>query len=252
MHNTLKGKLQRGEQTVGAWISSGSPNAVDLLRNLPFDWFLLDMEHSPIGIETVGQMIQVLNGSSITPIVRVGEIDQALFKAVLDAGAHGVLVPLVNSAEEAERAVRFCKYPPEGVRGLAAAKASDYGLSLASYIRTANDEITIMVQIETAEALENVSEIVSVKGVDLAFVGPSDLTMNLGLLDERSNPRVAEAMLKVVKACDDAGKVPGVMATTLEEARLAVERGFRFIALGADTRYMTMGARAFLQSVGRT
>ncbi len=251
MQNTLRRKLGNGERTFGAWISSGSPNAVDLLRNLPFDWFVIDMEHSPVGIETVGQMIQVLNGSVVTPIVRVGQTDQALIKAVLDAGAHGVLVPLVNSAEEAERAVRFSKYPPVGVRGLAAAKASDYGLSLASYIRTANQETSVIVQIETAEALERVSEIVSVKGVDMAFVGPSDLTLNLGLVDDRSNPKVAEAMVKVVKACDDAGKVAGVMATSLDEARLAVKRGFRFIALASDVRYIAMGAKSFLEAVGR-
>lgn len=103
MQNTLKRKLERNEAAVGTWISSGSPTVVDLLRKLPFDWFVFDMEHSPISIETVGRMIQVLNGSTATPLVRVGQIDQALFKIVLDTGAHGMVVPLVNSPEEAER-----------------------------------------------------------------------------------------------------------------------------------------------------
>jgi len=252
LQNTMKRKLERNETVVGAWISSGSPNMVDLLKELPFDWFLLDMEHSVITIETVGSMIQVLNGSSATPLVRVGQIDQAIFKSVLDAGAHGVMVPLVNTVEEAERAVRFCKYPPSGVRGLAGAKASDYGLSLGSYIRTANDETTIIAQIETPQAVQNIREILSVRGVDIAFVGPSDLTMNMGFLDDRSNPRVTEAMLTVVKACGDAGKVAGVMATTLDEARLAVQRGFRFVALGTDMKYATVGATSFLSTVGRS
>ncbi len=252
MQNTLKRKLERNEAAVGTWISSGSPTVVDLLRKLPFDWFVFDMEHSPISIETVGRMIQVLNGSTATPLVRVGQIDQALFKIVLDTGAHGMVVPLVNSPEEAERAVRFCKYPPTGVRGVAATKASDYGLSLGSYIRTANDETTVIAQIETPQAVESIREIVAVKGVDIAFVGPSDLTMTMGLLDDRSNPKVAEAMLKVVKACDEAGKAAGVMASTLDEARLAVQRGFKFISLASDMRHVTMGARSFLESVGRT
>jgi 2-keto-3-deoxy-L-rhamnonate aldolase RhmA len=251
LENTLKRKLEKKEIAVGAWISSGSPNLVDLLRSLAFDWFVLDMEHSPITIETVGQMIQVLNGSAATPIVRVGQIDQALFKIVLDTGAYGLVVPLVNTAEEAERAVLFCKYPPMGVRGVAASKVSDYGMSLGKYIRTANDETTVIAQIETPQALQNIREIVSVKGIDVAFVGPSDLTMTMGLLDDRSNPKVAEAMLKVVKACDDAGKTAGVMALSLEEARLAVQRGFRFVSLATDMKYATLGARSFLETVGR-
>ncbi len=251
MENTLKRKLEKKELAVGAWISSGSPNVVDLLRSLAFDWFVFDMEHSPITIETVGRMIQVLNGSTATPIVRVGQIDQALFKIVLDTGAYGVVVPLVNTAEEAERAVLFCKYPPMGVRGVAASKVSDYGMSLGRYIRTANDETTVIAQIETPQALENIREIVSVKGVDVAFVGPTDLTMTMGLLDDRSNPKVAEAMLRVVKACDDAGKTAGVMALSLEEARLAIQRGFRFVSLATDMKYVTVGARSFLEAVGR-
>jgi len=194
---------------MGAWISSGSPNSLDLLRNFSFDWFLFDMEHSAITIETVAHMVQVLNGSSAAPLVRVGQIDQAAFKIVLDAGAQGIIVPLVNTVEEAERAVKFCKYPPLGVRGVAATKASEYGLSLGKYIRSANDETTVIAQIETPLAVDNIAKIVAVEGVDVAFVGPSDLTMTLGLLDDRTNPKVVEAMAKVVKACDDAGKVQG-------------------------------------------
>ena len=251
MQSTLKKKLGNNESAIGAWISSGSPNLVDLLRKLNFDWFVFDMEHSSISIETVGRMIQVLNGSTITPLVRVGQIDQALLKIVLDTGAHGVVVPLVNTAEEAERAVRFCKYPPQGVRGVAATKSSDYGMSLSNYIRTANEETTIIAQIETPQAVDNINEILAVKGVDVAFVGPSDLTMTMGLVDDRSNPKVTEAMLKVVKACEDAGKTAGTMATSLDEAKLAVQRGFKFISLASEMRFATMGARAFLEAAGR-
>ncbi|MDA4113938.1 MAG: aldolase/citrate lyase family protein [Thaumarchaeota archaeon] len=251
MQNTLKKKLGNGESAIGAWISSGSPNLVDLLRKLNFDWFVFDMEHSAISIETVGRMIQVLNGSTITPLVRVGQIDQAVLKVVLDSGAQGVVVPLVNTVEEAERAVRFCKYPPQGVRGVAATKASDYGMSLSNYIRTANEETAIIAQIETPQAVDNIKEILSVKGVDVAFVGPSDLTMTMGLMDDRSNPKVTEAMLKVLKACQDAGKTAGTMATSLDETKFAVQRGFRFISLASEMRFATMGARAFLEAAGR-
>lgn len=252
MENSVKRKLARGEIAAGAWISSGSPNSLDLLRNFAFDWFVFDMEHSPISIETVSHMVQVLNGSEATPLVRVSLIDQGLFKSALDSGAQGLVVPLVNTVEEAERAVRFCKYPPRGIRGVAGSKASDYGLTLGKYIRNANDETMLIAQIETPQAVEEIKGIAAVDGVDVAFVGPSDLTMTLGLLDDRANPRVVEAMMKVVKACDDAGKVAGVMATTIEEATLAVQRGFRFISLASDMKYITMGAQSFLETVGRT
>jgi 2-keto-3-deoxy-L-rhamnonate aldolase RhmA len=252
LENVMKKKLAKGETCVGAWISSGSPNVLDLLRNLSFDWFLFDMEHSAISIETVAHMVQVMNGSSASPIVRVGQIDQGVFKIVLDAGSQGLVVPLVNTVEEAERSVRFAKYPPRGIRGVAASKATDFGLNLAKYIRTANDETMVIAQIETPQAIDNIKEIVAVDGVDVAFVGPSDLTMTLGLIDDRLNPKVTEAMMKVVKACDDAGKAAGVMATSLEETKLAVQRGFRFIALASDMRYVTMGARSFLEAAGRS
>jgi 2-keto-3-deoxy-L-rhamnonate aldolase RhmA len=252
LENNVKKKLARGEIAAGAWISSGSPNSLDLLRNFAFDWFVFDMEHSPISIETVSRMVQVLNGSAAAPLVRVSLIDQGLFKSALDAGAQGLVVPLVNTVEEAERAVRFCKYPPQGIRGVAGGKANEYGLSLGKYIRTANQETMVIAQIETPQAVDEIKGIVAVDGVDVAFVGPSDLTMTLGLLDDRSNPKVVEAMLKVVKACDDAGKVAGIMATTVEEARLAVQRGFRFISLASDMSYIVVGAKSFLATVGRT
>ncbi len=252
MESALARKLRAHETVIGTWISSGSPNVVDVLRNLRFDWFVLDMEHSPISVETVAAMIQVLNGSKITPLVRVGEIDQALFKSVLDSGAHGLVVPMVNTAEEAERAVRFCKYPPRGVRGVAAVKASDYGFSMADYIRTANDQVTLIVQIETPEALQNVGEILAVEGVDVAFVGPSDMTMSLGLVDDRGNPRVLEAMSNVVKACETAGKAAGTLATSAEEIRRDLDMGFRFLSLATDVRQLIVGAKSMLATAGRT
>jgi len=252
MESALAKKLRAHETAVGTWISSGSSNVVDILRNLPFDWFVLDMEHSPITVETVATMIQVLNGSKITPLVRVGQIDQALFKNVLDAGAHGLVVPMVNTAEEAERAVSYCKYPPKGVRGAAAVKASDYGLGMANYIRTANEQVTLIAQIETPQALRNIGEILAVEGVDVAFVGPSDMTMTLGLIDDRSNPRVLEAMKSVVRASEAVGKAAGTMATSAEEIKRDLEMGFRFVSVASDVRQLINGARSMLATAGRT
>jgi 2-keto-3-deoxy-L-rhamnonate aldolase RhmA len=171
-----------------------------------------------------------------------------MIKSALDMGAHGVLCPLVNSREEAEAAVRFAKYPPRGARGAAPRKAADYGASAAEYVRTANELTLVVAQIETKEAVEKVDRILEVKEVDVAFVGPTDLTMSLGLLDDRSNPRVIEAMKKVVASCESNGKVPGILAATPEEVKRDVAMGFRFIGLGSDARFLMGGAKPFIDS----
>ena len=250
MKSSLKKKLSQGV-SYGAWVTIGNPDVSDILQGLPFDWLVFDMEHSPLGAETVGHMIQVLDEEKVSPLVRVGANDQYLIKAALDMGAHGVIVPLVNTREDAEAAVSYCKYPPIGVRGVAPRKAADYGLSAAEYLRRANDETLLIVQVETKEALENLDALLGVKGVDIAFVGPSDLTMSLGLLDDRSNPRVLEEMRNVVEKCKEYGKIPGTMAVTPEEGKREASMGFRFISLASDVRHLIEGARGFLKSVGR-
>ncbi|MDG6901724.1 MAG: 4-hydroxy-2-oxo-heptane-1,7-dioate aldolase [Nitrososphaerota archaeon] len=244
----FKKTLRSGRVTLGTWVTIGHPDVPDQLQGLGFDWLVFDTEHAPIGRETLARLIQAVNGERVCPIVRVGAIDQYMIKSALDMGAHGVVCPLVNSREEAEAAVRFLKYPPVGVRGVAPRKASDYGLTAADYIRTANEMTVLVAQVETREAVENVDVMLSVKDVDIAFVGPSDLTMSLGLLDDRSNPKVVEAMKKVIASCESHGKVPGTLAATPEEAKRAVSLGFRFIGLGSDTRFISGGAKPFIEA----
>lgn len=251
MQNQLKRNLYQGKTSFGTWIGSGTANTVDMLKNLNFDWFVIDSEHSAISPETISHMIQVTDGSKVVPLVRVGLNDQYLIKLALDAGAYGVVVPLVNSKADAERAVSFAMYPPVGTRGMAGTRASRYGVDSKEYLRTANDEVMVIAQIETTTALDNLDDILSVKGIDVGFVGPSDLTMSLGLIDDRSNPRVVEAMNKVVRACQKHGKAPGVMASTTDEVKNAVDRGFRFISLASDVRFLMQGARTFLTAAGR-
>jgi 2-keto-3-deoxy-L-rhamnonate aldolase RhmA len=230
----------------------GNANAADILRNLNFDWFMVDWEHSAIGPETLNHMIQVIGSSKVVPFVRVGLNDQYLIKLALDAGAYGVLVPLVNTKADAERAVNFSMYPPRGTRGTASTRASGYGVDSKEYLRTANDEVMVMTQVETRAALDSLDDILSVKGVDVAFVGPSDLTMSLGLINDRSNPQVVEAMKKVVAGCKKHGKIPGVMASSPDELKRAIDLGFKFISLASDVRFLMQGARTFLSAAGRT
>jgi 2-keto-3-deoxy-L-rhamnonate aldolase RhmA len=247
MKNVLKSRLRESKKPCfGTWISSSSMVAVDALKGMGFEWFVIDTEHAQVNPETLGAMVSVLGSDGPTPLVRVGDVDQYLIKQALDSGAHGILVPLVSTPAQTKAAVSFAKYPPIGVRGVAAAAASRYGMDLASYLRTANEETFVGVQIETREAMDNLDGIASTDGVDLLFVGPQDLTLNLGLLDDRKNPKVREAMRSVIATCERHGKVPGTLVVDLDEKKAAVELGFRFIALASDVRFLINGARSFL------
>jgi 2-keto-3-deoxy-L-rhamnonate aldolase RhmA len=249
MQNSLLQRLRSSRTpSYGTWIASSSIVALDALRGAGFDWFVIDTEHAQVNPETLGAMMAVLANGGPTPLVRVGNVDQYLIKQALDAGAFGILVPLVSTERQARDAVAFAKYPPDGVRGAAAAAASRYGTELGAYLRSANAETMVGVQIETREALDHLEAIASVPGVDLLFVGPQDLTLSLGLLDDRSNPRVREAMRRVVATCEAHDKIPGTLVVNPEEKRAALEIGFRFISLASDVRLLLQGAKQYLES----
>ena len=248
MKEPLKQRLGASEAvSFGTWISSASFVALDALKGLGFDWFMIDTEHAQVNPETLAMMMGVLREGGPTPLVRVGNVDQYLIKQALDAGAEGILAPLVNTEAQARSVVSFAKYPPEGCRGAAAAAPSRYGLELSAYLRRANAETLVGVQVETREALTHLEAIANVDGIDLLFVGPQDLTLSLGLGDDRTNPKVREAMRAVVDACTRHGKVAGTLAATLEEKRVAIDLGFRFISLASDVRFLLQGARAYLE-----
>lgn len=205
------------------------------------------MEHSYLSIETVKTMAQVLGTEGPAPLVRIGQADQLLVKRALDIGSQGLVVPWVNSPEEAEKVVKYSMYPPAGIRGAGPGRASQYGMNLSEYLREANQELLLAVQIETTEALSRVDEIVGTKGIDIGFVGPTDLTVSLGLIDDRSNPKVIEAMQRVIKSCNNLGKIPGTLAVSVEEARKFVKLGFRFVALASDSRFLSYGAKEYIK-----
>ncbi len=246
--NNLKRRLREGSVCFGTFLTIGNSDVPDMLKHLGFEWFVFDMEHSYISFEMVKEMEQAISDKDLCPFVRIGEIDQYLVKRALDAGSQGLIVPLVNSAEEARRVVEFAMYPPRGVRGAGPGRASSYGFEFGDYVRHANDELLIGVQIETKQALQNVESIVSVEGVDIGFAGPSDLTMSHGLYDDRSNPTVLAALSKVVDACRAAGKIPGTLAATPEEVKKFKDMGFKFISLGSDGKFLTLGAKKYLEA----
>jgi 4-hydroxy-2-oxoheptanedioate aldolase len=244
MGGSIRARLRATRETsFGTWISSASVVCVDALKGLGFDWVMIDTEHSHVNPETLAAMVALLGEGDPVPLVRVGDVDQYLVKQALDAGARGVLVPLVNTEAQARSAVAYAKYPPDGVRGIASSPASRYGKELGRYLRSANAETLVGVQIETQEALANLEAIAGVEGVDLLFVGPQDLTLNLGLMDDRKNPKVREAMRQVIGACERHGKVPGTLVVDPEEKRAAVDLGFRFVSLASDVRFLINGAK---------
>ncbi|HKV89815.1 MAG TPA: aldolase/citrate lyase family protein [Thermoplasmata archaeon] len=235
-----------GPASFGTWVSTSSPVCLDALDGLGFDWFMIDTEHAHVNPETLAQLVALQRPRTGAALVRVGEVDQYLVKTALDTGAEGVLVPLVNTEAEARRAVSYAKYPPDGVRGIASAASTQFGKDLAGYLRRANSETLVGVQIETREALANVDAIAAVAGVDVLFVGPQDLTLNLGLVDNRKDPLVRDALRRVAESAARHGKAAGTLVVDAEEKKTAVDLGYRFIGLASDVRFLLNGARALL------
>jgi len=246
MKNPVKAKLKAGEVSVGMWITIGHTDISERLANVGLDWLTFDMEHAPLDRETVQFMIQSMGyQTDCIPIVRVPWNDIWLIKHALDIGAYGVVIPLIGTREDAVNAVRYCKYPPEGVRGCAPRHAA---FRDKEYIQTANDEILVIVQIETREAIKNIDEICSVKGVDVCYVGPTDLSMSLGVFGQTTHPVFKEATSRVIKACRKWGVAPG-MHCSVESINEAIEEGFQFVALASDLNHLIAGAKAAISRV---
>ncbi|MFN3285198.1 MAG: HpcH/HpaI aldolase family protein [bacterium] len=242
MRNLVKHRLQEGGVAVGYWLTLPSPSVAEILGALPLDWLLVDLEHSPIGWETLEDMLRALRGTPVVPLVRVPSGEAPVLKRALDRGPWGVVVPLVGSAEEARRVVAACRYPPDGIRGVAGTRASGYGTTLPEYFSTWNREVLIACQVETLQAVESVDEIAAVDGVDVLFVGPNDLSANLQRWRDLESEDFRRAVDRVLAAARRHGKAAGVMCTGPEDALARVDQGFRFIALGSDARLLSAAA----------
>ena len=249
MKNQLKEKLNRGEAVIGTFVSIGHPDVAEWLSRLGFDWLLLDNEHAPTGLETLQTMMQGMNGSPCVPLVRPQWNDPVIIKRVLDAGAYGVLIPWVNSKEQAEQAVSACKYPPQGLRGFGPRRA---GMFDPDYFTTANDEILVTVQIETGEALKNLDDIMAVPGIDACYIGPYDLSVSLGfgVPPKWDEPRYMAAIDRVLEVAARHGKPAGMFAN-MENIEWALEKGFRFNSVDNDDIFLLRGARMALEKANR-
>jgi 4-hydroxy-2-oxoheptanedioate aldolase len=240
--NRFKAALAAGRQQIGLWSVMPDPYVTEILAAAGFDWIVLDTEHSPNDLRTVMAQLQAAKGSDTSFVVRVRWNDAALIKQYLDVGAQTILVPMVNTADEARAAVAAVRYPPEGIRGVAAAtRATGFG-RIAGYARHANAEVGLLVQVETRAALDNIEAIAAVEGVDGIFVGPGDLAASFGYAGEPLHPQMLPVLEDAVRRIRAAGKPPGILTTSEEFARTAIGWGTLFTAVGSDLPLLLNGA----------
>lgn len=237
---TMKQRLASGGVTLGSWLSLGYSPVCEMMARAGFEWLVVDMEHTAISVDQQLQLIQVVELSGLAPLVRVGDNNPLLIKQAMDAGAHGVVVPMVNSPDEAEQAVAAAYYPPKGTRGVGLSRAQGYGLTFDEYRKRMADETVIVVQIEHIRAVERLREIVEVPGVDAFIVGPYDLSGSLGLPGKWDTPPVLEALEEVNRVVAE-GRVPAgfhVVHSDHDELRRRVDEGYRMIAYGDDMVFL--------------
>jgi len=233
--NRVKRLLKEGKKTSGAWLQIASPFTAEILSSAGFDWLMIDMEHGPGDILTLISQIQAMKGTDCVPLVRTPWNDFVAIKRILDAGAQGVLVPYVNTREQAEEAVKACKYPPEGIRGVAGSpRAPGYGQNHGDYLQRANDEIFIMVAVETPDAVANLDEILQVEGLDGIFIGPMDLASSMGHFGDPSQPEVQAAVSTIEQKVLEAGKTLATTTGTWTSAQELFNRGYQMLMLMAD------------------
>ncbi|MFW8594043.1 HpcH/HpaI aldolase family protein [Cribrihabitans neustonicus] len=243
--NTFKAALARGERQIGCWLSFGEAAAAEIMGTCGFDWLVIDGEHAPNGIRSIRDQLMALEASPSHPVVRVPIGETWLIKQVLDAGAQTVLVPMVESAAAARDLVRACRYPPEGTRGVgaAAARATRFG-TVEDYIQTADREVCLLVQVENRAGFAALDEILAVEGISGVFIGPADLSTDMGHQGNSAHPEVRAAIADAIARIKAAGIAPGILGTTGEAAQAYADMGAQFLAVGIDVRILTRHARA--------
>lgn len=249
MNPEFRRRLVAGEPVSGNWISLAHPAIAETSADLGFDFVVIDTEHTSIAVDEIESMIRATDtGSGETaPIVRIPDHDSGTIKRVLDMGAAGLMVPMIESAEEAERVVEAVRYPPEGRRGAAPARASRYGRSFEEYFRNANEGLVTIVQVETARAVENIERILAVDGVDAVQIGQGDLSASMGVFGEWENDAFRDALDRVVEAADEADVPVGMLALDTEGIDRWLDAGVDFMTVGMDIAYLREGARGAKQ-----
>lgn len=232
--NAFKKALREERTQLGLWCSLCSNLAAEVVAGAGFDWLLLDTEHAPNDLASVLSQLQAVNGGTATPVVRPAWNDPVRIKQVLDLGVQTLLIPYVQTAEEARAAVAATRYPPEGVRGVASIHRGNRFARIPDYAQRAHEELCVLVQVETPATLKNLEAIAAVDGVDGLFIGPSDLSASMGFLGQPGHPEVRTAIEDAVRRILKAGKAPGILTAVETDARHWIECGCTVVAVGSD------------------
>lgn len=243
--NDFKAALQKGRPQIGLWAALGNAYATELVANAGFDWLLIDGEHAPNDPLTVLPQLQAVAPYSVHPVVRPVQGDVALIKRYLDIGVQTLLIPMIETAEDAARMVAATRYPPVGIRGVGAglARASRWN-QVDNYLQDCKHELCVLVQVESVTGLKNVAAIAAVEGVDGVFFGPADLSASMGFLGKPNAPEVKKAIANGVDAVQKAGKAVGILATDKTIAKEYLALGALFVAVGVDTTLLINAAKA--------
>lgn len=248
--NRFKKAIRSSALQLGIWSSLSDSMSVEILANTGIDWILLDTEHAPNELPMVFRQLQAVDSGTAHPIVRPPWNDTVMIKRFLDAGAQSLLIPMVQNEEDARRAVAATRYPPHGVRGYAAASRSSGYAQINSYLDRYMDEMCVLVQIETRAALENIESIAAVEGVDGIFIGPGDLSADLGYLGKPGHPEVLRVIDAAIARIKASGKPAGILTGDENLARHFIEQGCLFVAVGSDIGLLSKGAKALVQNLG--
>jgi len=248
MPSNLRKRLKNRELTLGTILSLNSPDVAEILSGIGFDWIFIDAEHSTLDPQNLKALFQAI-GDSTPCVVRIPLLDEIVVKKTLDAGAAGILVPQVNTAEQAEQLVKWGRYYPQGSRGLGFGRAQGYGLKVGEYLETANKNILLSVQVESAEAVKNIEALVQVEGLDAVLVGPYDLSASMGLPGQIDHPDVQAAIQYVAEVCKKAKMPIGIFGMNVDAVRPYIEQGFTYIVAGVDTVMLGNAADELLQNL---
>lgn len=246
--NHVRRRLKAGEPSIGTWLSLPSPEAAEYVSRVGFDWLVIDAEHNPVDIRTLAQMFAAMAATNTAPMVRIPWNSGENFKRVLDAGAWGVVVPMVKTRQEAELAVESARYYPDGDRSVGGGRAAiSFNTTGEHYLRNANNEILVVLQIEHITGVENADDILSVPGVDACFIGPNDLAASmgrgLGVPLESDDPVLNEAIFAIRDACLRHGVAPGIHTSGAAGVNQRIAEGFQFNALSSEIKYMLSGLK---------
>lgn len=240
----IKNRIKNGEAVNGCWLNLGSSITAEMVGIAGFDWVLIDLEHGAGVEKDVIYQLQALAGTGAAAMVRVESGTSERIDRMLDFGAEGIMVPRVNTPEEAITIVKALRYPPHGSRGVAKMiRATGFGRNAAEYMQRADENIVGIVQVETAEVLNHLDEIASIDGIDVLFIGPSDLSMSLGIFGQFDHPLFKDALKATVAAANKAGKAAGILIFNADDYKTYYDMGIRFIACGADGTFVSEGAR---------